>query len=315
MSTAVVTSKSLVGHITPEGHPESPQRLIAVLDQLKTIPNITWLLPRLATIEELCLAHSKEYVALVAHEVLSLQQCPGIRFLSTGDVTICPDSFDRASLAAGCVLTACDAVMRQEVKNAFCVVRPPGHHATRDKGMGFCLFNNVAIGALYLRKVYGITRVLIVDWDLHHGNGTQDIFYEDPGVFYFSTHQEGLYPGTGKSFEEGIDKGFGTTLNCPIQPGANSAQAVISAFQDKLLPALESYKPEFVLISAGFDAHKEDPLGGLSLTEEHFASLTNIVKEIAKKWANERIVSVLEGGYNLTTLARSAKEHFLVLCS
>jgi acetoin utilization deacetylase AcuC-like enzyme len=314
VNTAVVTSKSLVRHITPQGHPESPQRLLAILQELHDVPNIEWLLPRKAALSELCLAHSREYVALVQREVLAQELEPGIRFLSTGDVTICPDSFEMASLAAGCVITACDAVMKQEVKNAFCVVRPPGHHATHDKGMGFCLFNNVAIGAQYIRSLFGIKRVLIVDWDLHHGNGTQDIFYEDPAVFYFSTHQEGIYPGTGKSSEQGAGEGLGTTLNCPIQPSLRSADEVVRAFQDKLIPALTRFQPEFVFISAGFDAHKDDPLGALELTEAHFVLLTNIVKEIARKWAKERIVSVLEGGYNIAALARSSREHLLALC-
>jgi acetoin utilization deacetylase AcuC-like enzyme len=313
MNTAIVTSKSLVKHKTPQGHPESPERLTAIIEQLEKIQNTKWITPRTALLEELCLVHTPEYVKLVQDQVAALQPPLAMRFLSTGDVTICPDSFDAACLAAGSVLTACDAVMKKEVANAFCAVRPPGHHATSDRGMGFCLFNNVAIGAEYVKKTYGVKKIVIIDWDLHHGNGTQDIFYEDPSVFYFSTHQEAIYPGTGHSDECGRAAGLGTTMNCPIKPGAASAGAVIAAFQEKLVPAMEQFQPEFVFISAGFDAHRLDPLGALELSTAHFVLLTEIVMSIAKRWAQKRIVSVLEGGYNLEALALSAKEHLLAL--
>lgn len=312
--TAIITSEQFTRHITPWGHPETLDRAEVVSKALRNeaLPGLVWIEPRKASVAELHLCHTEQYIMKVFQEVslLSVEKAP-IAMLSTGDVTICPDSFEVASLAAGAVLSAVDAVMGQKVKNAFCAVRPPGHHAMSSCGMGFCLFNNVAIGARYVQRKYHIKRVLIIDWDLHHGNGTEEIFYNDPSVFYFSTHQKGIYPGTGAE----KDTGGGTTLNCPIAGGEGSVKAIFEAFTEKLLPAMEQFQPECIFISSGFDAHRDDPLGGLQLQEEHFSELTKIVKEMAQRWANGRIISVMEGGYNKEALAASAKAHVQALLS
>ena len=272
--------------------------------------------PRLATKDELLLCHTKEYVELVEKEALNCfgtGHDDGSKFLSTGDVCISSSGFDIARLAAGGVLIGVDAVMQHKAKNAFCVVRPPGHHACSNRGMGFCLFNNVAIGARYAMHTYNIKKLLIVDWDVHHGNGTQEIFDSDPHVFYFSTHQEGIYPGTGLPQDQGLGDAKGTKLNCPIPGGQKSREEVLQAFTDLLVPAMERFQPECVFISCGFDAHVLDPLGNMNLTETDFFDLTMIVKEIAHKYAKDRIISVLEGGYDLRALALSSIAHVQAL--
>jgi acetoin utilization deacetylase AcuC-like enzyme len=259
--------------------------------------------PRAATKENLQLAHTAEYVAIAERDVTS-----GLRQLSTGDTTISKDSFNTALLATGGVLAAVDAVMAGTVKNAFCAVRPPGHHARPAGGMGFCLFNSIAIAARYAQKKHGIGKVLIADWDVHHGNGTQDIFYEDGSVMFFDTHQHPLYPGTGMADETGSGKGLGLIMNNPFPAGSARAQ-VYGAFETRLLKAAEKFKPEFVLISAGFDSRIEDPLGAFRLTDEDFMELTRLMKKIAGDHAGGRVVSVLEGGYNLEGLGKAAAAH------
>jgi acetoin utilization deacetylase AcuC-like enzyme len=194
------------------------------------------------------------------------------------------------------------------VRNAFAAVRPPGHHATADAGMGFCVFNNVAIGARYAQRRHGLARVLIVDWDVHHGNGTQAIFYDDPSVFYFSIHQRPHYPGTGRANQTGTGAGQGFTLNCPLAAGSGGREAR-AAFLDRLVPAMRDFRPELVLVSAGFDARVGDPLGGLVLTDDDFADLTGIAMDIAAEYAGGRLVAALEGGYNLPGLAAAAGAH------
>ena len=201
-----------------------------------------------------------------------------------------------------------DAVVDRKAANAFCAVRPPGHHATPDRGMGFCLFNNVAIAARYAQKKYGIARVAIVDWDVHHGNGTQDIFYSDGSVFYFSTHQSPWYPGTGAANETGEGKGKGATLNCPF-PAGSGTKEILGAFQGKLIPAMRDFKPELVLLSAGFDSRLGDPLGQFTLSDADFADLTTLMLDVAHQYAGGRLVSVLEGGYSLTGLASASAAH------
>ena len=294
------------------GHPECPERLMAIQ---ATFESASWfrslirIQPRMAVDEELTLAHHPEYVKLVHREGATVE---GLAELSTGDTVISRESLEVALLAAGGVLESADAVLRGRVRNAFCAVRPPGHHATVDRGMGFCIFNNVAIAARYLQKRHGIARVLVVDWDYHHGNGTQDIFYEDPSVFYFSTHHYGAYPGTGAPSERGTDPGLGTTLNVPLPVGATDAQ-IYDAIEGVLIPAAQRFHPEFILISAGFDAMRNDLLGCFDVTPAGFAKITTLVKQFAETECSGRILSVLEGGYRLDGLAECAAAHVEVL--
>jgi acetoin utilization deacetylase AcuC-like enzyme len=292
------------------GHPECPERYDAIFDALcrtGLIDHLRKIPCRPASEDELALCHTRDYIQLVQREVEA-----GGHTLSTGDADICPKSYEAALYSAGGVLAAVDSVVERQTKNAFCVVRPPGHHATADKGMGFCLFNNIAIAARYAQKKHGLERVLIVDWDVHHGNGTQDVFYEDGSVFYFSTHQSPLYPGTGLSVELGRGAGRGTTLNCPVAAGAGR-EDILGAFERELLPAMERFKPGIVLISAGFDSRVGDPLGSLMLTDHDFADLTSLMLDVAKKYAGGRLVSVLEGGYNLDGIASAAVAHVRTL--
>ena len=253
-------------------------------------------LPRSATEEELALCHTPDYINLVKKEVAE-----GRLQLSTGDVIISLKSFEVALMATGAVLTAVDAVIEGKAKNPFCLVRPPGHHATTKLGMGFCIFNNVAIGARYAQSK-GHKKILIIDWDVHHGNGTQEIFYNDPSVTYFSTHQWPLYPGTGTVNEVGA----GNIINCPIAPGPQSREAILDAFHTKLPKG----PFDFVFISAGFDAITSDPLGNCNLTNDDISTLTHLACS-----RSPNLVSVLEGGYNLSGIASAASKHVESLSS
>ncbi len=302
-------------HLTGWGHPEAPGRYTSICKALETAglktPQNT-LSIRPATKDELQLCHTLEYIKLLEDDFLKMNAVgvvDGSYSISTGDVQISPGSWDAALKAVGAVLAAADAIFTGKSKRAFVIVRPPGHHACRDRGMGFCLFNNIAIGARYAQWNYGVTRVLIVDWDVHHGNGTQNIFEDDPNVFYFSTHQEGIYPGTGLTEDYGVGPAEGTKLNIPIPAGAHSRLAVLEAFKGPLQEAMKTFRPELVMISAGFDAHAKDPLGGMNLTEEDFAELTRLVVQIADRYAGGKAISVLEGGYDLEALAASAVAH------
>jgi acetoin utilization deacetylase AcuC-like enzyme len=264
---------------------------------------------RATTEEELLLCHTPEYLRTAKHDVLS-----GRPSLSTGDTDITPNSWDVAAQAAGGVLNAVDAVVTGTARNAFCAVRPPGHHASAGRGMGFCFFNNAALAARYAQRRHDLERVLIVDWDVHHGNGTQDIFYSDPSVFCFSTHQWPLYPGTGRADETGEGAGVGTTMNFPF-PAGSGREDILGALQSSLVPATERFRPDLVVISAGFDSRLGDPLGRFTLTDRDFADLTRAVMEIAARHAGGRVVSVLEGGYNLDGLASAAAAHVVALMS
>ena len=309
--TALVLDEVSKYHLTGPNRPECPQRYEVVLNSLRKnscFSGLKSLEPRPATAEEIRSCHAESYVARVRRDVES-----GCQRLSTGDTSICRDSLKAAYYAAGAACVAVDAVLGGQAKNAFCLVRPPGQHATANRGMGFCIFNNVAIAARYAQHKYHVNKVLIVDWDVHHGNGTQDIFYEDGSVFFFSTHQWPWYPGTGRADEIGAGKGIGTTLNCPFPAGAGRKEIVVEAFQGKLLPAADRFRPELVLISAGFDARHDDPLGGFRLTDDDFAELTAIVLDIARRHAGGRLISVLEGGYNLSGLAAAADSHIRTL--
>jgi acetoin utilization deacetylase AcuC-like enzyme len=295
-------------------HPERPERLTAIRSGLersgllKTLYRIT---PRRVTDAELTLVHSRAYVDLVRKELSNVR---GTRGLSTGDTVVSPGSLEAAEYAAGGVLAAVDAVLAKKVRNAFCAVRPPGHHATPTRGMGFCIYNNVAIAARYVQKKGGAKRVLIVDWDYHHGNGTQDTFYEDDTVFVFDTHHYGAYPGTGSPLETGGGKAVGTKLNVPMAPGAGDAQ-FLEAFKTRLMPAARKFKPDFILISAGFDGMRNDVLGQFDITPEGFAAMTRVVVDLANELCQGRIVSVLEGGYRLDGLSESVVAHIKTLQS
>jgi acetoin utilization deacetylase AcuC-like enzyme len=297
-------------HNPGETHLEKPARLESILKELKDknlFPKLLPVKPSPAKMEWITEIHSPDYVRKVKDACRS-----GQKHLPSPDTGVSKESFDVALLAVGGVLEAIDAVMNGKVKNAFCAVRPPGHHALKDKAMGFCLFNNVAIGARYLQRKYNLKKIFIVDWDVHHGNGTQDAFYDDPSVFYFSVHQYPFYPGSGASDERGAGKGYGYNLNVPL-PAGSGDEACRKIFQDILKPKIIEFKPDFILISAGFDAHKDDPLGGMQLTPEGFAKMTAILKEQAEITCNGRIVSVLEGGYDLEGLSKSVAAHIVVL--
>jgi acetoin utilization deacetylase AcuC-like enzyme len=294
------------------GHPERPERLTSIRDGLSKAGLLKTLVPippRRVTDQELELVHKPSYVALVRRELTNLK---GVGELSTGDTLVSPGSLEAAEFAAGGVLNTVDAVMNGKVKNAFAAVRPPGHHATPDRGMGFCIFNNVAIAARYLQKKHGIGRVLIVDWDYHHGNGTQDIFYNDGTVFYFSTHHYGAYPGTGSASETGSGPGAGKILNVPMNPGAGDAE-FLNVYETKLVPAAQQFKPDFILISAGFDSMRRDLLGQFNITPEGYAAMTRVVMKLADEFSHGRVVSVLEGGYRLDGLAESVAAHVKTL--
>jgi acetoin utilization deacetylase AcuC-like enzyme len=304
--TGLAADPLCLKHDPGYGHPECRERYEAVMagleeaglmEKLKRIPG------RDATREELRRVHTSQYLDLAEEEIKD-----GGPELSTGDTSVCEDSWDAALRGAGLAVSAVEAVMARRVRNAFCVVRPPGHHATGDRGMGFCIVNNAAIAARHAQKAHGIERVLIVDWDVHHGNGTQDIFYGDGSVLFFSTHQWPLYPGTGRRVEMGIGAGAGLTLNCPLPAGAGRA-LVLGAMREELEPAANRFAPEFVVISAGFDSRAGDPLGGFLLKDEDFAEMTRLVMGIAARHAEGRVVSVLEGGYGLGLLGGAVAAH------
>ena len=308
--TGIVISESYVEHLTGDGHPEQPARVTAIVERLAAdglLAQARRIEPQAATDEAILRCHTADYLRIVAEDVAD-----GERSLSTGDTRISRRSLDIARLATGGVIAAVDAVVNGDVKNAFAVVRPPGHHATPKRGMGFCLFNTIAIAARHAQAAHGIRRVLIADWDVHHGNGTQDIFYEDGSVLFFDTHQHPLYPGTGLAGETGRGAGEGLTINCPF-PAGSGRREIVRAFRERLLPAAERFKPELVLVSAGFDSRVDDPLGSFILTDEDFADLTGIVREIAAEHASDRLVSTLEGGYALDGLATAAASHVRAL--
>ncbi|MFN0128443.1 MAG: histone deacetylase [Verrucomicrobiales bacterium] len=311
MPAALLFDDTCLRHQTGEGHPERPSRLEAVRSQLKkdghfeAAPRIE---TRAATNDEICLVHTPPYVATAIAEIET-----GVSMLSTGDTQVGgPDSLKAARHATGGALNAVDALIRGTHRTAFCAVRPPGHHATPGRGMGFCVFNSIAVAARYAQKNHGLGKVAIIDWDVHHGNGTQDVFYDDPSVFFFSTHQSPWYPGTGHRKETGHGKGLGATMNRPLPEGTGMKE-IRAIFTDDLLPALDAFKPELMLISAGFDSRAGDPLGRFTLEDPDFAELTSLLCEIANRHAGGRVLSLLEGGYNLRGLASAASAHFAAL--
>ncbi len=302
MSTAFLADPIAKEHAVPVGHPERPARWDAAIRGLGGAP-LAATTARKASREELLLCHTAGYLDIAQRDVES-----GEALLSTGDTDISQRSWEVALHATGTCLNGIDLVMNGHANNAFCIVRPPGHHASADRGMGFCLFNNIAVAARYAQRQYGMERVLIADWDVHHGNGTQDIFYDDPSVFFFSTHQSPWYPGTGSERERGENEGDGTTLNCPFPAGAGRDE-ILDAFRNRLLPVMQDYRPDLILISAGFDSRVNDPLGRFTLTDEDFAELTSLLLEAADKHCRGRVVSVLEGGYSLEGLTKAVAAH------
>jgi acetoin utilization deacetylase AcuC-like enzyme len=302
MTTAFLADPIAKEHDPGPGHPEQPARWDAAIKGLGNRP-LTHTAPRSATLDELALCHTRPYIATAKRDVES-----GAHALSTGDTDVNRRSFDVALRAAGTCLNAVDLVMDGKADNAFCIVRPPGHHASAARGMGFCLFNNIAIAARYAQHKYGVERVAIADWDVHHGNGTQDIFYEDGSVFFFSTHQSPWYPGTGDARETGAGAGKNRTLNCPFPAGAGKDE-ILGVFHARFAAKMDEFKPDLLLISAGFDSRRGDPLGGFLLTDGDFSELTTVMRGIADKHARGRLVSLLEGGYNLAGLTQAVYAH------
>ncbi len=301
-------------HDTGPMHPENSDRLRDVVNRLRTSSSLKkhlrWPDFVEATREHLLLVHTPAYLELVARESQAVTN-GGYAYLSTGDTVISRHTERVAKLAVGASLAGVDAVMQQASSSkqsnmAFALVRPPGHHASTDKGMGFCVYNSVAVAARYLQKHYGLKRVLIVDFDVHHGNGTQDIFNPDDSVFYFSAHQHPLYPGTGRATETGTGAGKGYTMNIEV-PRGSDGQSLLKAIATQLQPAMQTFKPEFVLVSAGFDAHAGDVLGGLAYTDNDYAEIAQALKGIANEYAQGRIVYVLEGGYVAKNIANSVE--------
>ena len=304
--TGFVYEPIYLQHKTGAMHPEHPRRLTAIYDFLAQ----SGLLQKLKTITSNPIAlewlreiHTAEYIAHV-REVCEKNQ----GYLDSMDTEVSARSYEAALHAAGGVAAAADAVSRGEVRNAFCAVRPPGHHAVSDRAMGFCLFNNIAVAARYLQKKHNYERILIVDWDVHHGNGTQDAFYDDPTVFYFSTHQYPHYPGSGAAQQRGSGKGDGCTLNVPMAPGAGD-EHYLRAFEEQLTPAAREFKPDFILVSAGFDFHESDPLSSIIVTYDGFQRISEIVVELAETLCGGRLVSALEGGYALQALTQNVALH------
>ena len=297
-------------HDMGRSHPESPERLRAIRAQLEgsgTWSRLHQVAPRRAERKWIELVHDSSYVESLE------RRSPSSGYASLDpDTSMCPGTLDAAYLAVGGGIAAVDAIMQGDIDQAFCAVRPPGHHAEADRAKGFCFFNTVAIAARYLQQQHGLQKIMIVDWDVHHGNGTQQAFYDDPTVLFFSTHQFPFYPGTGRATESGEGQGKGLTINVPLS-GGQGDEEYREIFQRVLVPAAERFQPECIMISAGFDAHRDDPLASMVLTEQGYADMTNIVSSIAKKFAGGRIVSCLEGGYHLQALAGSVDCHLQAL--
>ena len=311
MRTALVHSPEYLKHDTRR-HPENARRLEAITVALQADEQL-WnslrkLPPRSAEDTDITRCHSAE---LIDHVHTLCER--GVPFVDI-DTAICPESLEVARLGAGAALIAVDEVMSGSSANVFALVRPPGHHATAGRAMGFCLLNNAAIAARYAQNTYSVERVLIIDWDVHHGNGTQDIFYDDPTVFYFSTHQYPYYPGTGSAGETGEAKGEGFNLNIPLSQGT-AAKSHREAFSEALREIESRFAPDLIVISAGFDSRRGDPLGGLMLEDKDFAEMTKEVLDLADRHAGGRVVSVLEGGYNLQTLGETIRTHLAALAS
>ena len=301
MKTGLITSDTYKNHNTGDGHPEKIDRVSVVIDNFKKLDNkkLIWKKPNKFENSFLIKTHTSNYIDQVNKSFPK----KGYNFLD-GDTVISPGSKDASKDAVGSIITAIDGVQNKEFKNAFCAVRPPGHHAEKEKAMGFCIFNNVAVGANYLIEKYKYNKIAIIDFDVHHGNGTQDIFYDNEKVLFISTHQYPYYPGSGSEKEKG---NFNNVLNIPLEAGT-SAEKYLNAYEN-VLNKVREFKPEFVLFSAGFDAHIDDPLAQLQLSSEDFYKITKRTLEISKPFCNGNVVSILEGGYDLKALQESTERH------
>ncbi len=304
-STAYLWNEIYLQHETGPFHPEKPKRLSAInrvvkkADWYNDLLMVKPVLPELEHIESI---HSKEYISRVKKTVEK-----GKKYLDSPDTAICEKSYEVALYAVGGALGVCDMVMKGEAKNGFCAVRPPGHHAEYDYAAGFCLFNNIAIAARYIQREYGVKKIAIVDWDVHHGNGTQHSFESDNSILFISLHQYPHYPGTGSKDETGKGKGEGFTLNIPMHAGSDDVD-YMNAFKRLIIPALNKFEPEVILISAGFDGHFSDPLSSIDLSTDAYYEFTKLIMDTACKHSQERIIAFLEGGYNLTALADSVEK-------
>ena len=302
MSTAIVTHKDCILHDTGTHHPESQERLVSIFESLKKFKSqkIQWIDGKDINLKHINLVHPEEHVDKINKNIPSKGY-----FYIDADTILSPNSFKSALKAAGSVCKATDLVCTQKFNNAFCPIRPPGHHAEFQKAMGFCLFNNVAIGAYYAKLQYKLKKIAVIDFDVHHGNGTQKAFWSDPDMFYASTHQEGIFPGTGFKDEVGVDNNI---VNVPLPAGTNGL-LFKKSYEDIIIPKLQKFSPDMIFVSAGFDAHKDDPLADFKLLEEDFFWITSELKNFADKYCKKRLVSCLEGGYNIKALVRSCIAH------
>jgi len=301
VKTGLITSNTYQNHNTGDGHPEKIDRVTVIIDNFKKLnnKNLIWKKPSKFKRELLENTHNKDYISFVEKSFPE----KGLSFLD-GDTVISPGSKEATADAVGSIITAIDGVQNKEFHNAFCAVRPPGHHAERNKAMGFCIYNNVAVGAHYLLEKYKFNKVAIIDFDVHHGNGTQDIFYDNEKVLYISTHQYPYYPGTGAEKEKGK---YNNIFNIPL-PAGTTSEEYLNAYEF-VLKKIKEFKPEFILLSAGFDAHKDDPLAQLQLTSKDFYNLTKRTLNLAKLYCEGKVVSILEGGYDLNALQESTEMH------
>lgn len=315
MNTHLFYNPVFAEHDTGPGHPERAERVTVVMDRLESsglLAKIDLVEPASTSGPSVARVHDPDYIATVEKRSRSIGK--GDNFYEDMDTVGSSATYRSAMTACGAAIEACDAVLDGRAANAFCLARPPGHHAEKDCGKGFCFFNNIAVAARHVQSHRGIGRVAIIDWDVHHGNGTQNTFYEDGDVFYFSIHQYPHYPGSGAAHERGVGEGKGATLNVPVARGS-SDKDYLDIFNGKLKSALREFKPQIILVSAGFDAHEADPLSGVYLSTECFGELTGIIMELAMELCSGRVVSMLEGGYELNALADSVTAHLRALLS